>query len=98
VEKADLNRLLASVKEMEELLQFPNVEGHVEKASKLALLIARNPPSGAIADFAMRVISEANALRASSLPLKPDRTKLNHTLWHLRLALQEMKSAVPDNK
>jgi hypothetical protein len=92
VERADLNRLLASVKEMEELLQFPTVAGHVEKASKLALLIARNAPNGAIANLAMRVTSEAHALRASALPLRADRTKLNQTLWHLRLALQEVKS------
>jgi hypothetical protein len=89
VEKADLNRLLACVKEMEELLQFPTVRGHLEKATKLALLIARNAPKGRIANLAMRVISEANALRSGSLPLKADRTKLNQALWHLRLAIQE---------
>ena len=98
MEKADLNRLLASVKEMEELLQFPTVAGHLEKANKLALLIARNAPKGGIANLAMRVISEATALRSSSLPLKADRTKLNQTLWHLRLAIQEVKSAVRDDK
>jgi hypothetical protein len=39
MQKANLNRLLASLKEMEELLQFPTVHGHIEKADKLALLI-----------------------------------------------------------
>jgi hypothetical protein len=96
VEKADLNRLLAGVREMEELLTFPTVPGHVEKANKLALLIARNAPSGAIADLAMRVISETNALQSSALPLKADRTKLNQTLRRLRLGLQVVKSALPD--
>lgn len=94
VERADLNQLLASVKEMEELLQFPTVAGHLEKANKLALFIARNAPDGRIANLAMRVISEATALRSSSLPLKADRTKLNQTLWHLRLAVQEAQSGL----
>jgi hypothetical protein len=96
--KADLNLLLASVKEMEELLQFPTVPGHVKKADKLALLIARNAPNGRIANLAMRAINEAHALRSGALPLRADRTKLNQTLWHLRLAIQEAKSAVPDKK
>ena len=91
--KADLDLLLASVKEMEELLQFPTVPGHIEKADKLALLIARNAPTGAIANLAMRAISEAHALRGAPLPLRADRSKLNQTLWHLRLAIQEAKSA-----
>jgi hypothetical protein len=98
MEKPDLNRLLASLKEMEELLQFPTVPGHIEKADKLALLIARNAPNGAIANLAMRSISEAHALRSGALPLKADRTKLNQTLWHLRLAIQEVKSAKPDGE
>jgi hypothetical protein len=97
VQKLDLNGLLASVKEMEELLQFPSVAGHVEKANKLAVLIARNAPSGAIANLAMRALSEANALKGSVLPLRPDRTKLNQTLWHLRMAIQAVKSGLPDS-
>jgi|SRR5688500_11106342 hypothetical protein len=89
---AVLDELLARLKEMEELLQFPSVSGHVVRASKLALSIARDAPPGRIANLAMRVISEAQAMRQGALPLKPDRTNLNTALWRLRLALQELKS------
>jgi hypothetical protein len=90
---AGVDDFLSSLKEMEELLQFPSVPGHVEAAGKLAMFIARNATDGRIANLAMRVISEANALRASSLPLRPDRSNLNATLWRLRLALQQAKTA-----
>jgi hypothetical protein len=87
-----LDDLLARLKEMEELLQFPGVAGHVMRATKLALSIAREAPHGRVANLAMRVISEAQALRQAALPLRPDRTHLNTALWRLRLALQELKS------
>jgi hypothetical protein len=88
-----LDELLAQLKEMEELLQFPGVPGHVARASALALAVARAAPSGRIANLAMRVMSEANAMREAPLGLRPDRTELNCALWRLRLALQEEKSA-----
>jgi hypothetical protein len=84
-----VEELLACLKEMEELLQFPGVPGHVEAASKLATIIARGTSDGRIANLAMKAVSEARALRASALPLKPDRSNLNATLWRLRLALQQ---------
>ena len=87
-----LDELLGRLKEMEELLQFPGVYGHVVRASQLALSIARDAPPGRVANLAMRVISEAQAMREAALPLKADRTKLNTALWRLRLALQEVKS------
>jgi len=88
-----LDELLAQLKEMEELLQFPGVPGHVARAAELALAVARAAPSGRIANLAMRVISEAHAMREAPLGLRPDRTELNAALWRLRLALQEEKSA-----
>jgi hypothetical protein len=87
-----LDELLARLKEMEELLQFPGVSGHVMRATKLALSIAREAPQGRVANLAMRVISETHAMRQPALPLRPDRTQLNTALWRLRLALQELKS------
>jgi hypothetical protein len=85
--------LLRRLKEMEELLQFPGVPGHVVRATELAISIARQAPAGPAASLAMRVISETHALRAAALPLQPDRSKLNAELWRLRLALQELQSA-----
>jgi hypothetical protein len=93
--RAALAPLLARLKEMEELLQFPGVPGHVARATQLAMSIAREAPHGRIANLAMRVISEAQAMREGPLPLKPDRTRLNTALWRLRLALQEASSGAP---
>ena len=87
--KPSVDELLANVKEIEELLQFPGVPGHVSAATALATRIARNAPDGHIANLAMRVISEAHALRQSDLPLKPDRGNLNAALWRLRISLQQ---------
>ena len=92
-----LDELLARLKEMEELLQFPGVAGHVVRATQLATSIAREAPHGRIANLAMRVISEAHALRDAALPLKPDRTGLNTVLWRLRLALQEARSGAAND-
>jgi hypothetical protein len=88
-----LDELFARLKEMEELLQFPGVRGHLVRATQLALSIARGTPSGRIANLAMRVISEAHAMREAPMGLTPDRAKLNTALWRLRLALQEARSA-----
>jgi hypothetical protein len=90
--KQDIDALLSDLKEMEELLQFPGVAGHMQKSLQLAMGIARRAPRGDISNLAMRVISEALALRSVPLPLKPDRGTLNKALWRLRIALQEVKS------
>ena len=93
--------LLSCLKEMEELLQFPGVPGHLEAAGRLATTIARGSSEGRIANLAMKAVAEARALRASALPLKPDRSALNASLWRLRLALQQAKrdaeQAAPPN-
>jgi hypothetical protein len=86
--KPDFGALLSSLKEIEELLQFPGVAGHVDKANVLAMRIARSAGAGAISNLAMRVISEAVKLRGAG----GDRKGLNHALWHLRIALQEATS------
>jgi hypothetical protein len=88
MEKPDFEALLSSLKEIEELLQFPGVPGHIQKASALAMAIARKAAAGPVSNLAMKVISEAVKLRAAST----DRTSLNQALWHLRIALQEAKS------
>jgi len=92
MEKPDIDALLSDLKEIEELLQFPSVPGHMQKSMRLATTIARRAPSGDISNLAMRVVSEALALRGVPLPLRPDRANLNKALWRLRLALQQAKS------
>lgn len=95
VQRRGPDELLAQLKEVEELLQFPGVAGHVARATQLALGIARAARSGRVANLAMRVISEAHAMRSAALGLRPDRAPLNSALWRLRLALQEDKSTDP---
>ena len=88
MEKPDFEALLSSLKEVEELLQFPGVPGHVHKATALAMRIARSAGSGHISHLAMKLISEALKLRSAAC----DRKEINAVLWHLRIALQEAKS------
>jgi hypothetical protein len=91
--KPDFEALLAALKEAEELLQFPGVPGHIQKANALAMRIARTAGSGQIANLAMKLMSEAIKLRSAT----SDRTSLNHTLWHLRIALQQAASAAKES-
>jgi hypothetical protein len=88
-------QFLGWLKELEELLQFPTVDGHVEASTRLATAMARATDDGRIANLAMKVLSEVNALRNTPLPLKADRAKLNKVLWHLRLAVEERFSRIP---
>jgi hypothetical protein len=47
-----IQELFSSLKEMEELLRFPSVGSHVDRANALAMGIARSAPSGRIANLA----------------------------------------------
>jgi hypothetical protein len=87
-----LEEALLRIREAQELLRFPGVSGHVDKATKLMTYIARTAPSGGIANIAMQVISEAEALHPrSDLPLKPDDGKLNSLLSRLRDSIEEAR-------
>jgi hypothetical protein len=90
MDDVNLEDLLSRLKEIEGLLQFPAVDGHV-KAQALALSIARKAPTGPISNLAMQVMSEASAPRPGALPMRADADKLNALLGKLRLALQEVK-------
>jgi hypothetical protein len=79
--------LLAKLKEATELLQFPAVKGHVERASTLLLAIARRAPSIAVRDAAMKTISLAGAAKSAS-PLSNDRANLDRLLAQIRRGLQ----------
>jgi len=91
-DRAGVDDLLVWLKEIEELLQFPSVDGHVDRAGALALSIARAAPGGGIANLAMKVITEANALRRSPLPLRPSDGRLRKELRRLRLALEQARA------
>lgn len=93
MDKAHLDELLSRVKEIDELLRFPGVTGHIARANALALSIARDASSGAIVNLAMQVISEANSLPPPPLPLRPDDSRLRDLLRRLRAALAAAESA-----
>jgi hypothetical protein len=84
----DFEALLSSLREIERLLQFPSEPGHVERVNALAAAIAKQAPAP-VSDLAMKLIGQAAKLRTASA----ERKELNHTLWHLRIALQEAKTS-----
>jgi hypothetical protein len=85
----DFEALLTSLREIERLLQFPSAPGHVERVHVLAAAIAKQAPSTPVSDLAMKLIGQAAKLRTAAA----ERKDLNHTLWHLRIALQEAKTS-----
>lgn len=90
--EVELDNLLAKVKEIEELLRFPSVAGHVEKANALAISIARQaPPHGGIANQAMKLMSAVNTLRQPAQSRSADTAGFTKELRQLQLALQEAK-------
>ena len=99
MDRVDVDDLLSRLREIEELLQFPGVAGHVERAEKLAISIARSARTGAIAQLAMQAVSEAHALKASvgaqdgdALPLAPSRRNLERVLGRLRESLEQARA------
>ena len=84
----DRNDLLSRVKEIEELLHFPGVAGHADRAKALAISIARSGQVGGIADFAMQLVSAVDQFTHNG----GDDGEINESLRRLRLALQEAKT------
>jgi hypothetical protein len=74
------------LKEAEQLLQFPSVQGHYEKASQILVSIARRAPTNAIAQLAMKAVSRAYHSRNATAP----DANLNEELWRLRDALRKV--------
>jgi hypothetical protein len=79
--------LLAKLKEAAELLQFPAVKGHVERASRLLLAIAREAPSVAVREAAMKAISLAGVAK-NDTPMSNDAANLSRLLSQIRRGLQ----------
>jgi hypothetical protein len=82
--RVDIEDLLSRLKEVEELLRFPRVKGHLDRACTLLVSIARSAPIPAIADLSMRLTSVASAAGASH-------QEIESSLQQLRTALEEAR-------
>jgi hypothetical protein len=77
----------AKLKEAEELLRFPGIAGHVAKASKLLISIARRAPNTAVRNAAMNAVTLAGHLGAPP-PLAADTANLERLLAEIRRGLE----------
>lgn len=77
----------AKLKEAEELLRFPTIPGHVEKACKLLIAIARKAPGTAVRNAAMNAVTLAGHL-GTPPPLAADAANLERLLGEIRRGLE----------
>lgn len=81
--KAEPPPLLQQVAELESLLRLPLIEPQVEKASRLALAIARHAPQGRVANLAMQLLSAVYEVKGEG-----DAQRVDAALARLRAALE----------
>jgi hypothetical protein len=84
--KAEEPRLLAHVAELESLLHQPLIPQHVEKASALAVSIARRAQHGRIANLSMQVVSAVHETQGEA---RADPHRVVVALERLRTAVEE---------
>jgi hypothetical protein len=73
--------IAALLRQIEDLLRFPGAIGHGATVRQLALSIARQAPTPAVAHFATQL--------AEIKPAGPDDVQANKALWKLREALKD---------
>ncbi len=83
----DLERMLSDLKEAEELLRFPAVEGHVGRASHLLMSIARGAPNVTLRHAAMAAMSLAGLSRLRT-PSSEEAGELERILLDMRRSLE----------
>lgn len=86
----DFDDLLSRVQEIEELLQFPSLSEHIERANGLAVSVARRAPS-LIPHLAMLVADAVNEIRQNPKDSEA-RGRLTGAVTKLREALELKKS------
>jgi hypothetical protein len=93
VRKPSPDELLSTLVQVEELARSPAVADHIDRAAKLALSIARNAPTGAISNLAMKLMSAIHALprEGESRTAGPD--SLSECLLRVRSSLQDCMHA-----
>lgn len=90
MDKADFDDLLSRLKEIVELLEFPALSGHTDRAGRLALSIARSAPSP-IPHLAMLVADAANNIRQDPRDSEA-RGRFTAAVGRLRAAVELIKS------
>jgi hypothetical protein len=89
--KAPLSPPLAQqVAELESLLRLPLIEAQVEKASRLALALARHARQGRVANFAMQLLSAVYEVNGQG---EADERRLNLALARLRAAVEALEQS-----
>jgi hypothetical protein len=81
--------LLERLKALESLLSQANLRESLPAAHSLALSIARDAPTPAIADLGSKLIAVINELKRKPDDPRTEDIPLQKALWRLRLALQE---------
>jgi hypothetical protein len=94
MDKTDFDDLLSRVKEIDELLQFPSLSGHIERANRLAVSIARSAP-GPLPNLAMLVSNAANDIRQKTND-REAHDRVREAIARLRAAIEDKKSQVTD--
>jgi hypothetical protein len=92
METLELDDLFAILREIEDAARSPANITNMARANVLALSMAKNAPTGGIANIAMQLVTVTNELRRSAQPPRFDDAALNKALSRLRLALQEERS------
>jgi hypothetical protein len=90
MDKIDFDDLLSRVKEIEELLQFPSLSGHIERANALAVSVARRAPSP-IPHLAMLVADAVNEIRLNPQD-REAQSRFRAAIAQLREAIEVKRS------
>jgi hypothetical protein len=90
MKSADLNELRSHVKEIEELVRFPVVDGHLVRMDRLALSVARARSPSPIPHLAMLVTAAISDLRRT--PDESARARLEEAVKKLLDAIDAAKT------
>jgi hypothetical protein len=77
---------------VEELMRFPSVSSHVERAIKLSLSIARTRRSTRVIEAAMKLVRALELFKHERPPLHADERVLQQAITRLRTALQSSRN------
>lgn len=88
--KAEPRPLSEHLAELESLLRLPLIHTDVDKASRLAVAIARHARQGRVANLAMQLVSAVHEARGEP---EPEMRRVSVTLARLRSAVAELEQS-----